>query len=45
MVDQSKIKEAVELLLEGIGEDVGREGLRETPDRIARMYGEIFAGM
>lgn len=45
MVDQKKIKEAVRLLLEGIGEDVDREGLKETPDRIARMYGEIFAGM
>ncbi len=45
MVDQTKIKEAVKLLLEGIGEDTGREGLRETPDRIARMYEEIFAGM
>ncbi len=45
MVDQNKIKEAVKLLLEGIGEDTGREGLRETPDRIARMYCRIFAGM
>lgn len=45
MVDQIKIMEAVRLLLEGIGEDVQREGLRETPDRIARMYGELFAGM
>ena len=45
MVDQTKIKEAVRLLLEGIGEDAAREGLKETPDRIARMYGEIFAGM
>ena len=45
MVDQSKIDEAVRLLLEGIGEDVNREGLRDTPDRIARMYGEIFSGM
>ena len=45
MVDQTKIKEAVRLLLEGIGEDVTREGLRETPDRIARMCAEIFAGM
>lgn len=32
-------------MLEGIGEDPGREGLRETPDRIARMYEEIFSGM
>ena len=39
MVDQTKIEEAVRLLLEGIGEDVNREGLRDTPDRIARMYG------
>jgi len=45
MVDQKKIKEAITLLLEGIGEDVNREGLRETPDRIARMYAEIFSGM
>lgn len=45
MVDGNKITEAVRLLLEGIGEDPGREGLRETPERIARMYGEIFSGM
>ena len=32
-------------MLEGIGEDPDREGLRETPARIARMYTEIFAGM
>ena len=45
MIDKEKIKQAVTLLLEGIGEDVEREGLRETPDRIARMYEEIFAGL
>ena len=45
MVDQNKIKEAVKLLLDGIGEDAGREGLVDTPERIARMYTEIFAGM
>lgn len=45
MVDQEKIKAAVRLLLEGIGEDAGREGLRDTPDRIARMYEEIYGGM
>lgn len=45
MVDQDKIQRAVKLLLEGIGEDVDREGLAETPDRIARMYTEIFSGM
>lgn len=45
MIDQEKIKQAVRLLLEGIGEDTEREGLKETPDRIARMYGEIYGGM
>lgn len=45
MVDQEKIREAVRLLLEGIGEDAGREGLRDTPERVARMYEEIFGGM
>lgn len=45
MIDQEKIKQAVKLLLEGIGEDVTREGLIETPDRIARMYGELYGGM
>ena len=37
MMDYEKIKAGVQLLLEGIGEDVNREGLLETPDRIARM--------
>ncbi len=45
MIDQEKIREGVRLLLEGIGEDVNREGLKDTPDRIARMYGEVFGGM
>ena len=45
MIDREKIEEAVKLLLEGIGEDPGREGLKDTPARVARMYGEIFAGM
>ncbi|MCR5119636.1 MAG: GTP cyclohydrolase I FolE [Lachnospiraceae bacterium] len=44
MVDESKVKEAVALLLEGIGEDPEREGLRDTPERVARMYSEILAG-
>ena len=43
MIDQEKIKEGVRLLLEGIGEDPSREGLIETPDRIARMYTELFS--
>lgn len=45
MIDYEKVKEGVRLLLEGIGEDVTREGLVETPDRIARMYEEIYGGM
>lgn len=45
MVNKDKIEEAVKLLLEGIGEDVNREGLVETPARIARMYEEVFSGM
>lgn len=45
MIDKEKIEQAVRLLLEGIGEDPKREGLRETPERIARMYEEIYAGM
>ena len=44
-MDKEKIKQAVTLLLEGIGEDVNREGLLDTPDRIARMYEEIFSGL
>lgn len=45
MMDSEKIKQGVRLLIEGIGEDPGREGLLETPERIARMYEEIFGGM
>lgn len=45
MIDREKIEAGVRLLLEGMGEDVNREGLVETPQRIARMYEEIFAGL
>lgn len=45
MVDRQKVEEAVRLLLEGIGEDPSREGLVETPARVARMYAELTAGM
>jgi len=44
-LDQEKIRRAVTLFLEGIGEDPKRPGLKETPDRVARMCGEIYAGM
>lgn len=45
MFDKKKIEEAIRLLLEGIGEDVNREGLKDTPERVARMYEELCAGM
>jgi len=44
-MDAEKIKEAVRLLLEGVGENPDREGLRATPRRVAKMYQEILAGM
>ncbi len=45
MVDKNKVEQAIRLLLEGIGEDIEREGLLETPERIAKMYEEICGGM
>jgi len=44
-VDREKIETAVRMILEGIGEDPDREGLRETPGRVARMYEEICCGI
>lgn len=44
MIDFEKVKKGVSLILEGIGEDPNREGLLDTPDRVTRMYEEIFAG-
>ncbi|MCI9552375.1 MAG: GTP cyclohydrolase I FolE [Acutalibacter sp.] len=44
-MDQEKIKRAVRDILEAVGEDPNREGLAETPERVARMYGEIFSGL
>lgn len=45
MIEEEKIKEAVRLFLEGIGEDPEREGLIETPDRVARMCHQLFGGL
>lgn len=44
-VDQERIRRAVREILIGIGEDPDREGLRDTPDRVARMYSEVFSGL
>ena len=44
-MDKEKIKEAVRLLLEGIGEDPDREGLLQTPERVARMCEELYGGL
>jgi GTP cyclohydrolase I len=45
MIDQDKIKRAVHEILVAIGEDPSREGIKETPRRIAEMYAEVFSGM
>ena len=44
-MDQKKIERGVKLLIEGIGEDPSREGLKGTPARVARMFAEIFDGV
>ncbi|MCK8828378.1 GTP cyclohydrolase I FolE [Natroniella acetigena] len=44
-MDTKKIEDAVRDILEAIGEDPEREGLRNTPERVAKMYGEIFSGV
>jgi GTP cyclohydrolase I len=44
-MDHEKIESGVRLILEGIGEDPVREGLRDTPRRVADMYAEIFSGI
>lgn len=44
-VDLDKIEKAVAMILEAVGEDPGREGLLDTPKRVAKMYAEIFSGL
>lgn len=44
-VDLDKIKQAVTMILEAVGEDPAREGLEDTPKRVAKMYAEMFAGL
>jgi len=45
MVNQDKIKLAMTSIIEAIGEDVLRENLRDTPQRVAEMYAELFSGL
>jgi len=44
-VDEEKVKKAVRMLLEAIGENPDRENLARTPERVARMYRDIFSGV
>jgi GTP cyclohydrolase I len=44
-LDQRRIEDAVREILLAVGEDPDREGLRETPSRVARMYAEVFSGL
>jgi len=44
-INNKKIEKAIEAILEAIGEDVNRDGLKDTPRRVAKMYEEIFAGV
>ncbi len=43
--DGQKVEQGVSLILEGIGEDPGRDGLKDTPRRVTEMYREVFAGL
>ena len=45
MIDEAEIKKAVCTIIQSIGEDPQREGLRDTPRRFAEMYSELFAGL
>jgi len=44
-VDLAAIEQAVRTILQAVGEDPSREGLAQTPGRVARMYAELFAGL
>ena len=44
-MDKIKIEKGVKLILEGIGEDVDRSGIKDTPARVAELYEEIFSGL
>ena len=44
-IDKEAIKEHIRGILVALGDDPNREGLKETPDRVAKMYEEVFEGM
>lgn len=44
-MDYKKIEEGVRLIIEGIGEDKNRPGIKDTPKRVAKMFAEIFSGL
>ncbi|HHY73163.1 MAG TPA: GTP cyclohydrolase I FolE [Bacillus bacterium] len=44
-INHEQIEQAVRMILEAVGEDPNREGLLDTPKRVAKMYAEVFAGM
>ena len=44
-IDTARIEKAVREIIEALGEDPGREGLLETPERVARFYAEVFEGL
>jgi GTP cyclohydrolase I len=45
MINQKKIEKAIKQILEAIGEEVSRDGLKETPKRVAEMYADLFSGL
>ncbi len=45
MIDEVKLQAAVKMILEAIGENAEREGLKDTPRRVAKMYAELFSGL
>lgn len=45
MINQKKIEKAIKDILSAIGEETDREGLKDTPKRVARMYADLFSGL
>ena len=45
MIDTKKIEAHIYGIIEALGDDPNREGLKETPKRVAKMYEEVFMGM